>query len=79
MVYDSRSRLRLKFLRVDDVLKLIYSLLGVLHVCSQVTVEEAERVAVERQADGHGSLVALRDTQAEKSEAVTRKSLFGTP
>lgn len=66
--------MRLKFLRVDDVLKLVDPLFGVLHVRSQVAVEETEGVAVERQADGHGSFVALRDTRAEKREALTGKS-----
>lgn len=66
VVNDSWGCLRLKFLRVDDVLKFVDSLFGVLHVRGQVAVDEAERVAVERQADRDGSFVALRDTRSEK-------------
>lgn len=45
---------------------------------SQVTVEETERVAVERQADGHGSFVALRHTGGEKRSSDWEKSMLGT-
>lgn len=65
VVDNSWSILRVKFLRVHDVLKLIHSLFGISHVSGQVTVEETEHVAVERQADGHAPFVTLRDTQGE--------------
>lgn len=65
VINNSGSTLRVKFLRVHDVLKLIHSLFGISHVSSQVTVEETQHVAVERQADGHAPFVTLRDMQGE--------------
>lgn len=67
MVNNSLRLFTVKGLRVHDVLELVHSLCGVFHMCSQVTVEETERVAVERQADGHATFVALRDKQEEMS------------
>ena len=61
MVNNFRSVFRAEGLCVHDVLKLVHSLCGVLHMSSQVTVEETERVAIERQADRHASFVTLRD------------------
>lgn len=43
-----------------DVVVVLVSPLKFLHMCSQVRVDEAHRRAVEVQADGHASFVALR-------------------
>lgn len=50
---------------------------------SQVTVEETEHVAIERQADRHATFVALRDKQEEirnrgYTRAKTTHELFWT-
>lgn len=45
------SLFTVKGLRVHDVLELVDSLQGVLHMCGQVTVQETDGVAIEGQAD----------------------------
>lgn len=59
VVEDVRGLFGVEGLCVQDVLELVDALRGVLHVCCQVTVEEAEHVAVERQADGHPAFIPL--------------------
>lgn len=66
MVNNSRSLFTVKGLCVHDVLKLIHSFCGIIHVSSQVTVKETQRVAIERQADRDSTFVTLKDKQEEK-------------
>lgn len=61
MVQGGGEFLLFEVLHLQDVLKVVQALLGVLLVGWQVAVQEADRVAVERQTDGDPSLVALRD------------------
>lgn len=61
MVQGRGELILFEVLHFQDVLKVVQALLGVLQVGWQVAVQEANRVAVERQADGDPSLVALRD------------------
>ena len=75
VVNNPLSLFTVKGLWVHDVLELIHSLCGVFHMCSQVTVEETERVAVERQTDSHAAFVTLRDKQEEMSDRGTTDSV----
>lgn len=65
------SLFTVKGLRVHDVFKLVHSLQGELHMCRQVTVEETNCVAIERQADREATFVTLRD-KGEKEQAHIR-------
>lgn len=67
VVNNFGSLFTVKGLRVHDVFKLVYSLRGKLHMCCQVTVEETDCVAVERQADREATFVTLRD-KGEKTQ-----------
>ena len=60
MVQDGWCLGGLEGLRVQDVLKLVQALCGVLHVGRQVTVEETQTVAVEGQPYRHSPFVTLR-------------------
>lgn len=66
VVNNSWSLFTVKGLCVHDVLKLVHSLCGIIHVSSQVTVQETEHVAIERQADRDSTFVTLTDRQEEK-------------
>lgn len=68
VVNNFGSLFTVKGLRVHDVFKLVYSLQGKLHMCCQVTVEETDCVAIERQADREATFVTLRD-KGEKAQA----------
>lgn len=51
MVSDLRGVIDVKVLLLQDVLELVDTLQSVVHVSSKVTVEEANHVAVEGEAD----------------------------
>lgn len=61
MVVDLWGLLAVERLRVHDVLELVHSLRGEVHVSRQVAVEETQHVAVEGQARRHAAFVALGD------------------
>lgn len=70
MVNNFGSLFTVKGLRVHDVFKLVYSLRGKLHMCRQMTVEETDCVAIERQADREATFVTLRDKGEEAQESI---------
>lgn len=64
MVSDLRGVVDVEVLLLQDVLQLVNALQGVVHVSRKVTVEEANHVAVEGEADRHSAFVALhKDTE----------------
>lgn len=66
VVSYSWSFLAIKSLRVHDVLELVHPFICIVHMSSQVAVEEAERVSIKRQAYRHAPFVTLRDKQEER-------------
>lgn len=68
VVNNSWSLPTVKGLWVHDILKLIHSLCGIVHMSSQVTVKKAECVAIERQADRDASFVTLGDKQKRNAQ-----------
>lgn len=70
VVNNFGSLFTVKGLRVHDVFELVYSLRGKLHMCYQVTVEETDCVAIERQADRETTFVTLRDNGEEAQEHI---------
>ena len=61
MIEDIWCVVDVKVLSVQYVLELVDPLQSVVHVCGQVAVEEAQHVAVEREADGYPALIALEE------------------
>lgn len=68
MVKNSWSLLTVKGLCVQDVLELIHSLCGIVHMSCQVAIEETERVAVERKTDGNATFITLYNKQGGKTQ-----------
>lgn len=68
MVNNFGRLFTVKGLRVHDVFELVHSLRGKLHMCCQVTVEETDCVAIERQADREATFVTLRDKGEEAQQ-----------
>lgn len=62
----SWSFLAIKGLCVHDVLKLIHPFICIIHMGSQVAVEEAEHVSIKRQTNRHTAFVTLTDKQEER-------------
>ena len=60
LVVQDVARVLLKVLRVQDVLKLIDALQGVVHVGGQVAVQEAKHVPIKGETHRHAPFVALR-------------------
>lgn len=59
VVQDAVGHTPLKLLHVQDGGKVLLALLGLLQVCWQVAVEEADHVAEDGEANAHPTLVAL--------------------
>lgn len=59
VVQNVRRVFGVKGLSIQDILELIHPLRGVVHVGGEVTVQEAEHVTVEGQADRHASFITL--------------------
>lgn len=66
MVQHVWGVVHVKVLRFQDVLKLINALQSVVHVSCQVTVEEANHVAVEGKTHRHSSFITLSQIKKKR-------------
>lgn len=78
VVNNFGSLFTLKGLSVHDVLELVDSLRGILHMCCQVTVKETDCVAIERQAHREATFVTLRDEIKSTFGMILEKQLVRT-
>lgn len=72
VVQDVRGVVQVEVLLLQDVLKLINAVQGVVHVGREVTVEEAHHVAIEGKTHRHSPFIPLRrNTQFNSTSEMT--------